>query len=231
MPGGGSNPTAEEIDAKKSQERELKEAQVGDITGKAPSRTPSNIESSDDSSSDSDSDCHSSDEDVKDGDDTTSKAAKKRRKAKKKKKAKKMAKKLLKKMIKQEQAKYTHSDFNEVPHNYAQFPGNHPNEKFYSVHLGKPPHFDGKDYSKWADDMQMHLYGLHPSVWKIVCVGVTISTEGEVPTIDHEQDLHCNVQATRVITGSLCAQELSVLRLVLTLNSEMLCDQCINGQC
>jgi hypothetical protein len=45
--------------------------------------------------------------------------AKKRRKAKKMKKAKKMSKKLLKKMIKKEQAKYTHSGFYEVPHNYT----------------------------------------------------------------------------------------------------------------
>jgi uncharacterized protein YegJ (DUF2314 family) len=97
-------------------------------------------------------------EDVKDGDDAARKAAKKRRKAKKK-KAKKMAKKILKKMIKKEQAKYTHSGFHEVPHDYTQFPGNHPNEKFYFVHLGKPLHFDGKDYTKWAYDMQMHLYG------------------------------------------------------------------------
>jgi hypothetical protein len=98
---------------------------------------------SSDSGSDSDSD--SSDEDVKDGDDSAKKAAKKRRKAKKKKKAKK----LLKNMIKKEQDKYTHSGFYEVPHNYAQIPGNNFNDKFYSVHLRKPPHFDGKDYPKW----------------------------------------------------------------------------------
>jgi hypothetical protein len=98
--------------------------------------------------------------------------AKKRRKAKKK-KAKKLAKKLLKKMIKNEQAKYTHSGYYEVPHNYAQIPSNNSNEKFYSVHLGMPPHFDGKDYPKWAYDMQIHLYGLHPSLWKIVVVGVS----------------------------------------------------------
>jgi hypothetical protein len=90
------------------------------------------------------------------------KAAKKRRKAKKKK-----AKKLLEKMIKKEQAKYTHFGFYEVPHNYAQIPGNNSNEKFYSVHLGKSRHFDGKDYPKWAYDMQMHLYGLHPSLWRL----------------------------------------------------------------
>jgi hypothetical protein len=130
-----------------------------------PSRTPSYIESSDDSSFDSDSDSDSSDEDVKEGDNPVKKAAKKRRKAKKqKKKAKKMAKKLLKKMIKKEQAKYTHSGYYEVPHNYAQLPGNNSNEKFYFVHLGKSPHFDVKDYPKWAYDMQMHLYGLHPSL-------------------------------------------------------------------
>jgi hypothetical protein len=129
-----------------------------------------------------------------------------------KKKAKKMAKKLLKKMIKKEQGKYTHSGFYEVPHNYAQLPGNNSNEKFYSVHLGKPPHFDGKDYPKWAYDMQMHLYGLHPYLWKIVVVGFTIPAEGEALTIEHEQDIHCNVQTTRVITRSLCAQEFNKVR-------------------
>jgi hypothetical protein len=139
-------------------------------------------------------------------------AAKKRRKAKKKKKAKKMEKKLLKKMIKKEQAKYTHFGFYEVPHNYGQIPVNNSNDKFYFVHLGKPPHLDGKDYPKWGYDMQMHLYGLHPSLWKIVVVGVTIPAEGEALTIEHEQDLHRNVQATRVITGSLCAQEFNKVR-------------------
>jgi hypothetical protein len=165
------------------------------------------VESSDDSSSDSNSDTDSSDEDVKDDDDAARKETKKRRKAKKKKNAKKMTKKLPKKMIKKEQAKYTHSGYYEVPHNYSQFPGNNSKDKFYSFHLGKPPHFDGKDYPKWAYDMQMHLYVLHPSFWKIVVVGVTIPTEGEALTLEHEQDLHRNVQATRVITGSLCAQE------------------------
>jgi hypothetical protein len=210
MSGTGSNPTAEEIATKEAQERELKEAQVGDLIGKAPSRTPSNIESSDDSSSNSDS--KSSDEDVKESNDPAKKAAKKRRKVKKKKKANKMAKKLLKKTIKKEQAKYTHYGFYEVPHNYAQILGNNYNETVYSVHLGKPPHFDGKDYPKWAYDMQLHLYGLHPSLWKIMVIGVTIPAEGEALTIEHGKDIHRNVQATRVITGSLCAQEFNKVR-------------------
>jgi hypothetical protein len=90
-----------------------------------------------------------------------------------------------------------------VPYRYTQIPSNNPNDKFYSIHLAKPPHFDGKNYPKSAYDKQMHLYGLHPSLWKIACLGVTIPAEGEVPAIDHEQDLHCNLQATRVITGIL----------------------------
>jgi hypothetical protein len=36
--------------------------------------------------------------------------------------------------------------------------------------------------------MQMHLNRLHPSLWKIVAVGVTIPTEGEALTIEYEQD-------------------------------------------
>jgi ADP-dependent phosphofructokinase/glucokinase len=58
----------------------------------------------------------------------------------------------------------------------------------------------------------MHLYGLNPSLWKIVVVGVTIPAEGEALILEHEQDLHRNVQATRVIMGSLCAQEFNKVR-------------------
>jgi hypothetical protein len=60
--------------------------------------------------------------------------------------------------------------------------------------------------------MKMHFYGLHPSLWKIVVVGVTILAEEQALTIEHAQDLHRNMQATRVITGSLCAQEFNKVR-------------------
>ena len=53
--------------------------------------------------------------------------------------------------------------------------------------------------------MQMLLYGLRPSLWLIVNVGVTIPKEGEVPTLEQAQDIHRNVQAPRVITSFLCA--------------------------
>ena len=54
--------------------------------------------------------------------------------------------------------------------------------------------------------MKMHLYGLHPSVWEVVCVAVTPPVNG-VPTAEQAQDYFRNAQAVRVITSSVCAQE------------------------
>jgi hypothetical protein len=33
-----------------------------------------------------------------------------------------------------------------------------------SIPLGKPPHFDGEDYSFWSHKMRSHLFSLHPSI-------------------------------------------------------------------
>jgi hypothetical protein len=41
---------------------------------------------------------------------------------------------------------------------------------------------------------------------------VLTPAKGEALTIEHEQDLHRNVQETRVITRSLCAQEFNKVR-------------------
>ena len=92
----------------------------------------------------------------------------------------------------------------QVPHNYEQQP--YSSSQFQSIHLGRAPYFNGMDYPKWAFDMKMHLYRLHPSVREVVCVGVTPPVNG-VPTAEQAQDYFCNVQAVRVITGSLCIQE------------------------
>jgi hypothetical protein len=40
-----------------------------------------------------------------------------------------------------------------------------------SVLLGKPPYFDGEDYSMWSDKMRHHLTSLHKSIWDIVEYG------------------------------------------------------------
>jgi hypothetical protein len=39
---------------------------------------------------------------------------------------------------------------------------------YYLTPLGKPPHFDGEDYSFWSHKMCSHLFSLHPSIWEIV---------------------------------------------------------------
>jgi hypothetical protein len=79
-----------------------------------------------------------------------------------------------------------------------------PTSQFQSVHLGKPHFFDGMDYPKWSYDMKMHLYGVHPSIWEVIVVGVAPPTNG-VPTAEQAQDYFRNAQAVRVITSSLCA--------------------------
>jgi hypothetical protein len=33
-----------------------------------------------------------------------------------------------------------------------------------SIPLGKPPYFDGEDYSMWSDKMRHHLTSLHKSI-------------------------------------------------------------------
>jgi hypothetical protein len=67
------------------------------------------------------------------------------------------------------------------------------------------------DYPKWSYDMKMHLYGLHPSIWEVVVVGVTPTTDG-VPMAEQAQDYFHNAQDVRVITSSLCAQEFNKIR-------------------
>jgi hypothetical protein len=43
-----------------------------------------------------------------------------------------------------------------------------------SVPLGKPPYFDGEDYSMWSDKMRHHLTSLHESIWDIVEFGAQV---------------------------------------------------------
>jgi hypothetical protein len=48
-----------------------------------------------------------------------------------------------------------------------------------SVPLGKPPVFDGEDYSMWSDKMRHHLTSLHKSIWDIVEYGAQVPKEGD----------------------------------------------------
>ena len=121
----------------------------------------------------------------------------------------KKARKLMKKEIKEENGKHPFFGMHQVPHNYEQQV--YSSSQFQSIHLGRAPYFDGTDYPKWAFDMKMHLYGFHPLIWEVVCVGVTPPIN-DVPTAEQEQDYFRNAQAVRVITGSLCIQEFNKIR-------------------
>jgi hypothetical protein len=48
-----------------------------------------------------------------------------------------------------------------------------------SVPLGKPPCFDGEDYSMWSDKMKHHLTSLHASIWDIVEFGAQVPNVGD----------------------------------------------------
>ena len=83
----------------------------------------------------------------------------------------KRAQMLFNEKMRLENEKKNHQGFHTVSHAYetSQF-SNSSNISFSTVPMGKPPPFDGTDYTNWSEDMQVHLYGLNPHLWTIVCV-------------------------------------------------------------
>jgi hypothetical protein len=63
----------------------------------------------------------------------------------------------------QERKKYS-----KIPLRYPHIPEHAP---LLFVPLGKPPYFDGEDYSMWSDKMRHHLTSLHESICDIVEFG------------------------------------------------------------
>jgi hypothetical protein len=78
-----------------------------------------------------------------------------------------------------------------------------------SVPLGKPPYFDGEDYSMWSDKMRHHLTSLHDSIWDIVEFGAQVPQVGDKDYDSDEvaQIWHFNSQATYILLASLCREE------------------------
>jgi hypothetical protein len=78
-----------------------------------------------------------------------------------------------------------------------------------SVPLGKPPVFDGEDYSMWSDKMRHHLTSLHKSIWDIVEYGAQVPKEGDKDYDSEEvdQNRHFNSQATTILLASLSREE------------------------
>jgi hypothetical protein len=64
------------------------------------------------------------------------------------------------------------------------------NAHLLSIPLGKPPHFDGEDYSFWSHKMRSHLFSLHPSIWEIVENGMHFDSTDN-PVMINEQ-IHKN---------------------------------------
>jgi hypothetical protein len=78
-----------------------------------------------------------------------------------------------------------------------------------SIPLGKPPYFDGEDYSMWSDKMRHHLTSLHESIWEIVEFGAQVPKVGDKDYDSSEaaQIRHFNSQATSILLASLCREE------------------------
>jgi hypothetical protein len=88
-------------------------------------------------------------------------------------------------------------DYSRIPYNS--------NAHLLSIPVGKPPHFDGEDYSFWSHKMRSHLLSLHPSIWEIVENGMHFDSTDN-PIFINEQ-IHKNAQATTMLLASLCRDE------------------------
>jgi hypothetical protein len=88
-------------------------------------------------------------------------------------------------------------DYSRIPYNS--------NAHLLSIPLGKPPHFDGEDYSFWIHKMRSHLFSLHPSIWEIVESGMHFDSTDNAIFINDQ--IHKNAQATTVLLASLCRDE------------------------
>jgi hypothetical protein len=87
---------------------------------------------------------------------------------------------------------------------YSRIPFNS-NAHLLSIPLGKPPHFDGEDYSFWSHKMRSHLFSLHPSIWEILESEMQFDSTDN-PVFINEQ-IHKNAQATTILLASLCRDE------------------------
>ena len=125
----------------------------------------------------------------------------------------KKAQMLFEEKMRLEKEKKIQQGYNSVSHAYeTSQSSNSSNISFSTVPMGKPPPFDGTDYARWSEDMQVHLYGLNPHLRTVVCVGVPQLGEDEVTTPEYEHDMFCNAQAVRVIRSSLCTMEYNKVR-------------------
>jgi hypothetical protein len=96
--------------------------------------------------------------------------------------------------------------YSKTPLRYPRISRRNP---LLSVPLGKPPMFEGEDYSMWSDKMRHHLTSLHKSIWDIVEYGVQVPKKGDkdYDSEEVEQIHHFNSQATTILLASLSREE------------------------
>jgi hypothetical protein len=96
--------------------------------------------------------------------------------------------------------------FSKIPLRYPRISKHTP---LLSVPLGKPPAFNGEDYSRWSEMMKFHLTTLHTSIWDIVEFGVQVPSVGDEDYAEDEvaQIKHLNSQATTILLSSLSPEE------------------------
>jgi hypothetical protein len=102
--------------------------------------------------------------------------------------------------------RHEHKKYSKTPLRYPRISKHTP---LLSVPLGKPPCFDGEDYSMWSDKMRHHLTSLHKSIWDIVEYGVLVPKVGDKDyDLDEANQIqHFNSQATTILLASLCREE------------------------
>jgi hypothetical protein len=96
--------------------------------------------------------------------------------------------------------------FSKIPLRYPCISKHTP---LLSVPLGKPPAFNGEDYSRWSEMMKYHLTSLHTNIWDIVEFGAQVPSVGDE---DYDADevaqiQHFNSQATTILLTSLSREE------------------------
>jgi hypothetical protein len=96
--------------------------------------------------------------------------------------------------------KEDNKSYNTTSFNYDNLPLS---RAFTSVPVGKGPHFDGMDYTKWRYSMKMHLISLNSSVWTILHTCVEFPDEDEELDFAQLQQIHLNAQVASVLLSSL----------------------------
>jgi hypothetical protein len=89
--------------------------------------------------------------------------------------------------------------FSKIPLRYPRISKRAP---LLSVPLGKPPVFDGEDYSMWSVKMKGHLTSLHKSIWDVVEYGAQVPQVGDkdYDSDDVAQIRHFNSQGTTILS-------------------------------